>query len=376
MRLTFRYRLHPNAAQTAALVALLSGAKMLYNAALEQRRTEWQSHRRSIRYLDQAAELKEARNTVPELTPLNFSACQDVLRRLDKAFIAFFRRLASGEKPGYPRFRGADRFDSITFPTYGDGIKLRLPKLYIQNVGTVRIKLHRDIQGTIKTVTVKRDSVGCWYACFSCDSVPPRPYPEASAKVGIDMGLTAFATLSTGEQVDNPRWYRQTTDALVKAQKDFSGKKPGTGSRKKAKLKVARLHDKAREQRRDFQHKLAHRIVSENAFIAVEDLRPNEMIAKSSTGLTKSILDAAWCSFLTILSSKAEEAGRTFVKVPPRGTSSTCSACGAFRQKTLSERMHRCDCGLVLDRDINASLNIIALGRSAVALNGTRSRLL
>ena len=179
------------------------------------------------------------------------------------------------------------------------------------------------------------------------------------------MGLTSFLTASTGEQVDNPRWYRKTADALGAAQQKLSAKTRGTAARRKAKTVVSRLHDKAREQRRDFQHKLAHRIVSENALIAVEDLRPKDLIEKSSTGLSKSITDAAWKSFLTILEAKAVEAGRRFVKVPPRGTSSTCSACGAFRQKNLSERVHKCECGVVLDRDFNAALNILALGRSA-----------
>ena len=378
MRRAFRYRLYPNRTQARALAALLDGGRWLYNAAREQRITEWQWHGRSIRYLDQAKELKVARDADPILSLLNYSCCQDVLRRLHKAFDAFFRRCKRGEIPGYPRFKGRDRFNSVTFPKHGDGIKLGLSKLYVQNVGPIRIKLHRPIEGKLKTVTLRREPSGHWYACCSCDEVPARTYPEPiHLEVGIDMGLTAFATFTNRQPAENPRWYRKTEEKLADAQRVLATKTKGISARRKAKLRVARLHEKAKEQRRDFQHKLAHEIVSENAHISVEDLRPNEMIERSSSGLTKSILDAAWRAFLTLLACKAEEAGRTFVKVPPRGTSSICSGCGAFRQKTLDERVHRCEvCGLVMDRDLNAALNILALGRSAGCPSEARSRLL
>jgi len=177
------------------------------------------------------------------------------------------------------------------------------------------------------------------------------------------MGLTSFAALSTGEKIENPRWYRKTAKRLADAQRNLARKKHGH-RRKKARERIARLHVRAANQRRDFQHKLARRIVSENKLIAVEDLAPEKMARKSSRGLAKSIYDAAWAAFLTILSGKAEEAGRILVRVPPQGTSSTCFQCGAYRKKDLSEREHCCTCGLVLDRDIHASFNILRLGRS------------
>lgn len=361
-RRAFKYRIYPTKAQTVALNDLLAAARWLYNAALEQRRMAWIDRKLSLNYYDQAAQLKEARDADGKLKLLNYSACQDVLRRLQKAFDAFFRRIKRGETPGYPRFKSADRFDSITFPAYGDGVKLTR-KLHVQSVGDVKIKLHRPVQGKPKTVTVKREA-GKWYASFSCDDVPARVYPVATAEVGIDMGLESFATLSTGEKIENPRWYRKTEMRLKEGQRKLTSKKKRSKRRRKAKERVARLHAKAANQRKDFQHKLAHRIVSENAVIAVEDLNTKELIENSTRGLSKSIQDAAWAKFLDILRVKAEEAGRRMVKVPPRGTSSTCSRCGTFKQKTLSERLHVCPCGLVLDRDINASLNILRLGRS------------
>lgn len=362
MRRAFKYRLYPTKAQKIVLNDLLDAARRLYNAALEQRRWMYRDHGISVSYFAQAAQLKEARDADEKLKLLNYSACQDVLRRLQKVFDGFFRRIKRGETPGYPRFKGADRFDSVTFPSYGDGVKLS-KKLYVQNVGLIKIKLHRPVEGKIKTVTLKREA-GKWYAVFSCDNVPARAYPFTENEVGIDMGLETFATLSTGEKIENPRWYRRTEKRLAEAQRKLTRKQKKSKRRQKARERVARLHAKVANQRRDFQHKLAHRIVSENNFIAVEDLRPSEMVKDGFKGHNKSRNDAAWAAFLRILSGKAEEAARILVRVPPAGTSSTCFQCGTYRKKDLSERMHSCVCGLVLDRDLHASLNILRLGRS------------
>ena len=362
MRRSYKYRLYPNRAQRIGLNDLLTGARRLYNAALEQRRWMWRDHRISVGYLDQAAQLKEARDADETLRLLNYSACQEMLRRLQRSFDAFFRRIKNGENPGYPRFKSADRFDSVTFPSCGDGVKLS-EKLYVQNVGGIRIKLHRAVQGKVKTVTLKHEA-GDWYAVFSCDDVPARSYPLADSEVGVDMGLERFATLSTGEKIENPRWYRKAEARLKKAQRALSRKKRGSKRRQKGKRRVARLHAKTANQRRDFQHKLARRIISENRLISVEDLAPKEMVSGTPGGMAKSIQDASWARFLSILEAKAEEAGRRFVRVPPRGTSSTCFRCGTYRKKPLSERVHSCACGLELDRDVHAALNILRLGRS------------
>jgi putative transposase len=364
VRRAFKYRLYPTKAQKIALNDLLAGARRLYNVALEQRRWMYHDHGLSINYLDQAAQLKEARDADEKLKLLNYSSCQDVLRRLMKAFNAFFERIKRGKTPGYPRFKGADRFNSITFPAYGDGVKLS-EKLYVQNVGWIRIKIHRPIEGTIKTVAVKREA-GHWYAAVSCDDVEPRKFlhPAPDREVGIDMGLDAFAALSTGEKIDNPRWYRKIEDRIARAQRDLARKQKRSGNYYKTKKRMARLHAKAANQRLDFQHKAANKIVSESSLISVEDLDTREMVENGSTGISKSIHDAGWAQFLSILACKAEEAGRRFVKVPAQGTSSTCFQCGTYRKKTLSEREHRCSCGLVLDRDFHASLNILRLGRS------------
>lgn len=363
MRKAFKYRVYPTKKQCAALEYWLDICRELYNAALQERRDAWRLSGVSIGFKEQSAQLPAIKKYRPDVAEVYSQTLQNVLHRVDLAFQAFFRRVKKGEKPGYPRFKSADRYDSLTWPQDMGFRLVGTRRLKVSGIGEIKIKLHRPVEGKPKTLTIKREA-GHWYAIFSCDDVPAHSYPAATAEIGIDMGLESFATFSTGEKIENPRWYRRTEARLVKAQQNLSRRKRGSKRRAKAKRCLAKLHAKAKNQRQDFHHKLAHRIVSENAMIAVEDLAPKKMAEQSSTGLSKSIQDAAWSKFLAILACKAEEAGRQFVKVPPRGTSSTCSRCGALKQKALSERLHACPCGLVLDRDINASLNILRLGRS------------
>lgn len=367
LRRAFKYRLYPSKQQEAVLGTLLATARHLYNDALEQRRDAWKSHKVSINYYDQAAQLAEARSEFEELRALPAQAGQNVLHRLQVAFDAFFRRLKRGETPGYPRFQGVDRFDSITFPQYPYGVRLLDRKLRVQNVGEVSIRLHRPIEGRIKTVTLKREA-DKWFAVFSCDDVPARAYLPVTAEVGIDVGLNSFATFSTGEKIENPRWFRKSEARLAEAQRSLGSKKKGSNQRHKAKVRLARLHAKVANQRRDFLHKLAHRIVSENALIVVEDLEPKKMAERAPRGMAKSIHDAAWSMFFRFLVEKAEEAARCFLRVLPRGTTYTCSSCGRTRVMTLADRIFSCLCGLVIDRDLNSSLNILRVGRTLQAL--------
>lgn len=362
MRRAFKYRIYPTKAQEKAFIHWLDACRELYNAAIEERKEAWRLQKVSINFKVQSAQLPEIKKLRTDVGAVYSQTLQNVLHRVDFAFQAFFRRVNRGETPGYPRFKSRDRYDSFTFPQ-DQAFRIDGKRLHLSKLGEVKIKLHRQIEGIPKTCSIKRDA-GKWYAVFSCDNVPARAYPFSESEVGIDVGLESFATLSTGEKIKNPRWYRKTEEQLKIAQRSLSRKKRGSARRRKTKSAVIRLHAKAKNQRQDFHHKLAHRVVSENILIAVEDLYVKEMAEKSSSGMRKSISDAGWSGFLSILGAKAEEAGRLFVRVPPRSTSSTCSECGAFRQKTLSEREHRCPCGLVLDRDVNASLNILRLGRS------------
>jgi len=360
MRKAFFYRLYPSKLQAESLSHLLDIARAFYNAGLQERRDAWKRGI-SLNYYDQANQLKEIRDINPDYALLNYSATQDVLRRLDKTFKSFFRRVKNGEKAGYPRFKGRDRFNSVTFPTYGDGIKLRDNRLYIQNVGLVKIKLHRPLEGEIDTVGIKRQC-DKWYAVFS-NSVDIEPLPASDRQVGIDMGLESFAVTSDGEFIENPRYLREAEAALRKAQRKVSRRGKGSHNRRKAGKLLAKHHLKVSNQRKDFAHKFSRHIINTYGFIAVEDLQIKNMVRNHH--LARSISDVAWGMALDFTAYKAEWAGRQFARVIPNGTSQDCSTCGAEVPKSLSVRIHRCpNCGTVLPRDLNSSLNILALGRS------------
>ena len=364
MRKAYKYRIYPTAKQAKLLDHELAAAQRLYNAALEQRRIAWKRRGRSLRYLDQADDLKDLRKSGTP-TPANYSACQDVLRRLDKAFQAFFRRLKNGDKPGFPRFKSRDRYDSITFPAYGDGCRVRENgKLYLQGVGEIRVKWHRHITGRIKTVTVRRYA-GRWHVCFSVD-YEPQPLPQIDAEVGIDVGLEHFAALSTGDLIPNPRWYKSAQKRLRRAQRKVARRVKGSNGRRKAVRELQRVHERIANQRADFAHKLSRRIINAYQLIAVENLNVGGMARGM---LAKQVHDAGWRSFLHKLTVKAAEAGRRMVEVNPAGTSQRC-LCGREVRKTLAVRVHGCpECGLVAQRDVVSAQLILRLGRSLASAN-------
>ena len=364
MRKAYKFRLYPSRKQAEFLDHELTAARRLYNAALEQRRIAWKRRGLSLGYLDQAGDLKALRAS-GACTPVNYSACQDVLRRLDKAFRAFFRRLKSGGKPGFPRFKSKDRYDSLTFPSYGDGCRIRVNgKLYLQGIGEIRVKWHRQVAGKIKTVTVRRRG-GRWYVCFSVE-YEPRSLPQVDADVGIDVGLDHFAALSTGELIANPRWYASAQKRLRRAQRKVSRRVKGSNGRRNAVRELQRIHEHVANQRADFLHKLSRQIVGDYQLIAVEKLSVGGM---SKGMLAKQVHDAGWRSFLQALTVKAAEAGRQVVEVNPAGTSQHC-LCGSEVRKTLAVRVHRCpECGLVAPRDVVSAQLILGLGRSLASAN-------
>jgi len=342
-------------------MGLLDIARNIYNAALAERRYAWKMQRKSLNYYDQQAEIKELRKALPEVAQLNFTATEDITRRLDKTFKAFFRRIKNGEKVGYPRFKNYHRFNSITFPSYGDGIKIRDNRVYIQNVGLVKIKLHRELEGQIKTVTIKRQC-DKWYVIFSNMVVVNLP-PISNKQIGIDVGIESFATTSDNEFIRNPQYLKISQRQLKTAQRKVSRKKKGGNNRRKAIKLLAKQYLRIKNQHKDFAHKVSRKIVNTYGFIAVEDLQINNMVKNHH--LAKSINDASWGRFINILAYKAEWAGRQFVRVNPNGTSQTCSVCGINVTKDLSVRVHNCpNCGISLHRDFNSALNILSLGRS------------
>lgn len=366
MRKTFQYRLYPNRAQTEALTVQLSEACRLYNAALQERIEAYATHRKSINYYDQAAQPTEIRKA-GDLDLPNCHCAQDVLRRLDKAFKAFFQRMKRGQKPGFPRFKSRRRYDSITFPSHGDGNKL-LPSghLFVQGVGNIKAKLHRPLHGKIKTVTVRRQNER-WYVCFSVEA-SAHTLPESTEMVGIDLNLENFATLEEGnleeKRIENPRFYQQAQKKLRRAQRRVARRKKRSNRRRKAVILLRKIHQHIFNQRLDHQHKLARMLVNQYGFIAVEDLNVKGLAGGM---LSKQVHDASWASFIAKLAYKAEEAGRQLVKIDPRGTSQRCP-CGAKVPKKLSDREHVCTaCGLITTRDHASAAEILRLGLSLQA---------
>lgn len=367
MRKAFKYRLYPTRQQSEAMSKMLETHRRLYNDALAERKNAWEREKRSVSYNEQSAHLKDDRMTNPYLAETNFSSTQATLRRLDKAFKAFFRRLKAGETPGYPRFKGQHRFDTVEFPSYGDGCKLEGNRVYFQHIGKVKIKLHRPVEGRIKTISFKREPDG-WYVIFSCDLGDVTVEPSVNPPVGIDLGLKAFLVTSEEQAIEPPKFYRQAEAALRRAQRRLSRRKKGGNRRRKAAQQVAKLHQHVANQRRDFHHKTALTLVRQYGAIIHEDLNVKGI---ARTRLAKSTHDVGWAGFLAILQHKAEEAGVKVIAVPPRNTTQACAECGALPDvpKTLADRVHVCPhCGYVADRDFNAARNILRLGLSRQAL--------
>lgn len=359
MRRSFKYRLWTNANQERELEIALETHRRLYNACLDCRQMAYECFGASITYADQSRWFKGQRAVNPYFARLNFSSAQATMRRLDKAFRAFFRRAKAGQKAGYPRFKGRDRFDSIEFPAYGDGIRLIGTKLRVQHAGMIRVKLHRPIEGTVKTVALKREA-GKWYVVFSCELPDVPIIPTDKQPVGIDVGLEKFLATSDGRQEPNPRYLKDALPELRRAGRSVSRKRRGGSNRRKAVKRLRKAHARVKNLRREHHHQTALKLVRRHGLIAVERLSVSNMLKNDR--LSRAISDAGWSGFLLTLRSKAESAGVAFVEVDARGTSQECSSCGQVVRKDLSQRWHSCECGCSLDRDENAARNVLARG--------------
>jgi putative transposase len=368
IRRCYKYRLYPGPDQAERLTQILDCCRELYNAALEERREAYRRCGVFVTCAQQQAQLPAIKEVRPEYREIGSQVLQDVLQRLDRAFGGFFRRLKAGQAPGFPRFKGHERYHSFTYKQ--TGWKLADGRLVLSRVGAIKVKWSRPIEGTIKTVTIRRDA-DQWYVCFSCVVAVERAATPNRPALGIDMGLEHFATLSTGMQIANPRYLRQGQALLTRRQQALSRKKRGSKRRKKARLLVAKAHRNVRNRRHDFHHKTALAIVAQAGALAVESLNTANMVKNHA--LAKSISDAGWAQFLAILKRKAAEAGLVMVAVHPSGTSQACSGCGAITSKTLADRWHTCAvCGLSLHRDHNAALNILHRAGLAPQAHGLR----
>jgi putative transposase len=384
---TYKEKLRPTPHQERQLEAVLWRCRTLYNVALEHRITAWTRCHVSVSRYQQEAELKDIRAEFPEYAAIHSHVLQDVLARLDKTYQAFFHRVANGEQPGFPRFQGRNRWHSFTYKEYGNGARLDNGFLVLSKIGRLAVRWSRPIQGSIKTVTVAKEADG-WYVCCSCAEVPIEPLPLTGRETGIDVGLKVFLITADGQPVENPRHYRRAERALKKAQQRVSRRKQGSRRRRKAVQVLAKQQQHVRRQRRDFHHKTALALVREYDTIYVEAIAPAHLSrrpapqqdehgiyehngASRKAGLNKSIHDAGWSEFLSILAFKAACAGKRVDAVNPAYTSQDCSGCGARIQIALSVRTHVCtNCGLILDRDENAARNILWRGQRLRGLAG------
>ncbi len=387
MRRAYKFRLRPTRQQEAALSACLEDTRQLYNSALEERREAWRMGRHKVTFYSQDAQLKAIRADDPERHGRwAFSCERAAIRRLDEAFQGFFRRVKAGEKPGYPRFKGRGWWDSIEWPATKGGARWdsmphpKVTRVYLADVGHVRVHQHRAVRGQVKTITAKREG-GRWYLVLSCDNVPAEPLEPTGSAAGVDMGVASFLTTSGGAHVPNPRRLAATSERLAAAQRDLARKKSGSSRRRKAVAKVARLHGKVRRQRLDHAHTTALTLVRGHDLIVHEDLQIKNMTARpkprpdgsgghepngaaAKAGLNKSINDAGWGIFLRVLSAKAESAGRTVLAVSPRHTSQRCAECGhTAAGNRVTQAQFRClACGHQANADVNAARNILRAG--------------
>jgi putative transposase len=387
MRRAYVFPLRPTARQHAALAGCVEAHRELYNAALQERRDAWSRSKTRIFYGDQSAQLSEIRAVRPDMDVWSFSSQQATLRRLNKAFAGFFRRVKTakpGVKPGYPRFKGKARFDSVEWPKNGDGARW-LPKakrVYLQGIGQVKVSVHRQVQGRVKTIQIKRCGRR-WMLVLSCDDVPTNPLPATGRQAGIDVGITSFATTSDGEHVDNPRFGRAAADKLAAAQQRLQRAQRRSRNRDRKRETVAARHRKIANQRKDFHHKQARGLVARYDLLVVEDLQIANMVrrakpvpdpdnpgqylangARAKSGLSRSISDASWGGFVSILRAKAEEAGRIWIEVDPRHTSDGCEACGhAAPENRVTQATFECQrCSHRAQADEHAARNILRAG--------------
>ena len=355
----FRYRIYPTAKQEKALSQTLDTCRFLYNDALDSR-IQCYKQGKSLSYVDLANALSGQHNQYQEV--VHSQVLQDALKRLDKAYQNFFRRVKEKKgKVGFPRFKNKDRYHSFTYPQSGFRLTNDCKQITLSKIGDVKLKYSRPVEGKIKTCTVLRD-VDQWFVVLTCETEVLK-FKNNKPEVGIDVGITSLAVLSDGTIIDNPRTLKHSEKKLAKEQRRLSRRIKGGHNREQQRIEVAKVHRRIRRQRSDFLHKLSTNLVNNYGIITFEDLNIRGMLKNHC--LAKHISDASWNQLITMTQNKAESAGSEVRLVNPRGTSQKCSQCGRTVKKTLAERTHKCPyCGLIMDRDLNASLNIGMAGRA------------
>lgn len=359
MKKAFQFRIYPNKKQEAKLNRTLTTCRYLYNQALDERKREAELNNLERSFdvypwgLPHWIEYEDQQNALPG-TKTSYQkevfsqVLQNTLKRLDRSFKNFFRG------NGYPRFKGRNRYNTFTYPQ--KGFDIEDGKLNLSKIGSIRMFLHREIEGKIKTCTIKKD-IDQWYVIFTTEIDKVIEKVAIETKIGIDVGLKSLLTMSDGSQIEPPKFLRVSEEKLAKEQRKLSKKKLKSKNRNKQRIVVARVHRRVRNQRKDFAHKTARWLVDHYDLIAFEKLQIKNMIQNHC--LAKSISDAGWGQLQTYTAYKAEWAGKHSEFVIANGTSQECCICGNKEQLTLADRTFRCsNCGNVKDRDHNAAINI------------------
>ena len=357
----YKFRLSPKGGNKTRLQETLNTCRFVYNKLLEKRNNYYKETKKTLSCFDCNNLIK----TIDLKIKVHSQVLQNVSARVDLAYLGFFRRLKDKTgKAGFPRFRSYDRYDSFTFPQ--TGFRFTKNKLWLSKIGDVKINFHREMEGKVKTLCIKKEG-NHWYAIFSCEvEITPEINKGWKRAVGVDVGCITFATMSDGNVVEHPHFLKQSQEQLSKIQSKYSKLKlkPREDKQKiKAKRQLIKVHCKIKNQRKDFLHKLSNKLVNEYSHICVENIKPSQLLNDNWRSLNKSILDSGWTNFRQMLHSKAVEAGCEVIDVNPAYTSQQCSGCGNIIKKELSERQHKCNlCGLNIGRDLNAAKNILRVG--------------
>ena len=377
MKKNYKFRLYPTKKQERELLATLEECRFVYNKVLETRITAYEKEKKTINKYATNNLIKEWKTERESLGNVHSQVVQNVSERVDLAFKAFFRRCKTkGEKAGFPRFKQFGRYDSFTFPQSGFAITQNETRLKISKIGCIKITLHRTLPEQIKRLTIQRTRSGKWYAIFSCVLADVKR-TNTNPAVGIDLGLKEFAVLSNGKVVKRERFFKDSEKKLSKVQRKLFKLEKRTPERNKQRVIVGKVHEKIQNQRSDFTHKLSRKFANQYGIICLEKLNIKSMQEQETisvngkkikaTGTHRSIADVAWNQFVQQLAYKVEETGGKIVYVNPKNTTKMCSSCGKLTSKELSDRIHECNlCGLVMDRDLNASKNILRIGMDSL----------
>jgi len=367
MRKAYKFRIFPSKVNITKLNRILELCRFVYNRALAYKINQYKKHKKSYSRWDIVKWVVRHKPERPELALFVYSQIlQDVIFRLHGAYQGFFDRLKTGKKVGFPRYQGENRYHSFTFPESGFGFKIQDNQIFLSKVGWIKANFHREIEGTIKQLTITKSSTGKWYAIFNC-VVEPKKLRRSKRATGFDLGITSFIADSDGNKTNYPRHHERAEKQLKRSQRKLEReKKTGTKqSRQKVRKTLTKKYEKVKNKRNDFLHKLSRKLVNENGSMIFERLNVKALSEKH--WVSKQIADASWSRFIQYVSYKAEWAGRSIVLVNPAYTSQTCSRCGHVAKKKLSDRVHRCSCGYVEDRDVNAAKNILGLGLESLA---------